>query len=186
MLIVVMSVALFGLYGCRGNKTKESFTNNLGMVFVYIEPGTFMMGSPESEAGRYSNELHYRVTLTKGFYMLTTEVTQGQRKAVMGSNPSHFSSCGDNCPVETVSWNQVQEFIRELNQREGGTRYRLPTEAAGAATPGFVGRRTARTRRTTATAFWASAWPLPQFGEVHSGSLPSRGVRAWAGSMQKF
>jgi len=61
--------------------------------------------------------------------MQTTPVTQGQWKAVMGSNPSHFANCGDNCPVENISWNMAQEFIRKLNQREGTNKYRLPTEA---------------------------------------------------------
>ncbi len=56
------------------------------------------------------------------------EVTQGQWKKVMGSNPSRFNSCGDNCPVEWVSWNDAQQFIQRLNQ-QSGTKYRLPTEA---------------------------------------------------------
>jgi formylglycine-generating enzyme required for sulfatase activity len=61
--------------------------------------------------------------------MQTTEVTQGQWKAVMGSNPSYFKSCGDDCPVEQVSFEDVQEFIQRLNQKEGTNKYRLPTEA---------------------------------------------------------
>ena len=98
------------------------------MVFVPIQPGTFMMGSPSSESGRDSDETQHEVTLTQGFYMQTTEVTQGQWKAVMGSNPSYFPNCGDNCPVEKVSWNDVQSFITKMNERGEGT-YRLPTEA---------------------------------------------------------
>ena len=109
-------------------QAKQSFTNDLGMTFVYIPPDTFMMGSPEDEPGRYSNEKQHKVTLTKGFYLQTTEVTQGQWKAVMGGNPSYFKNCGDDCPVEKVSWKDVQAFIEKLNQREGKT-YRLPTEA---------------------------------------------------------
>ncbi len=97
--------------------------------FAYIPPGTFMMGSPSSEPKRDSDETQHRVTLTKGFYMQTTEITQGQWKAVMGGNPSHFKSCGDHCPVESVFWNDCQEFIRKLNQLAGTNRYRLPTEA---------------------------------------------------------
>ncbi|WP_207691606.1 SUMF1/EgtB/PvdO family nonheme iron enzyme [Desulfonema limicola] len=109
--------------------TSDELTNSLGMKFVYIEPGSFMMGSPENEPGRDSDETRHRVTLTKGFYMQTTEVTQGQWRAVMGSSPSYFKNCGDNCPVETVSWEYVQEFIKKLNRKEGIDKYRLPTEA---------------------------------------------------------
>ncbi len=103
-------------------------TNGLGMTFSLIPAGTFMMGSPEDEPGRDSDETRHQVTLTQPFYLQTTEVTQGQWEAVMGSNPSSFSSCGDDCPVEKVSWNDVQDFITEMNKRGEG-RYRLPTEA---------------------------------------------------------
>jgi len=60
--------------------------------------------------------------------MQTTEVTQGQWKAVMGNNPSYFKACGENCPVEQVSWYDSQEFIKKINQMGEGY-YRLPTEA---------------------------------------------------------
>jgi len=106
----------------------SKMSNSLGMEFVYLKPGTFMMGSPSNEPGRYKNEIRHRVTLTRGFHIQTTEVTQGQWKAVMGNNPSYFKNCGDRCPVEKVSWDDVQEFIAKLNRR-GGERYRLPTEA---------------------------------------------------------
>ena len=104
-------------------------TNRFAMKFVYIESGTFMMGSPSNEPGRDDDERQHRVTLTRGFHMQTTEVTQGQWKAVMGGNPSYFKSCGDDCPVEQVSFKDVQEFIQRLNQKEGTNKYRLPTEA---------------------------------------------------------
>ncbi|MFH1885413.1 MAG: formylglycine-generating enzyme family protein [Pseudomonadota bacterium] len=106
----------------------SSFTNSLGMKFVWCPPGTYMMGSPSSEPGRYDNETQHQVTLTRGFHMQTTEVTQGQWNKVMGSNPSHFEDCGADCPVEKVSWDDAQEFIKKLNRMEGKT-YRLPTEA---------------------------------------------------------
>ncbi|MCP4345183.1 MAG: SUMF1/EgtB/PvdO family nonheme iron enzyme [Desulfobacterales bacterium] len=106
----------------------EKFTNSMGMEFVLIHPGTFMIGSPEDEPGRSVVETRHQVTLTRGFYMQTTEVTQGQWKAVMGYNRSHFRS-GDNYPAEKVSWNDIQKFIRRLYQKEGGATYRLPTEA---------------------------------------------------------
>jgi len=124
----------------------KTFTNSIGMTFVLIPAGSFMMGSPSSEPGRVSDETQHQVTLTKSFYMQTTEVTQGQWKAVMGTmtikqgclfpvqvqvpnNPSLYKNCGDDCPVENVSWNDCKEFIRKLNQKEGINKYRLPTEA---------------------------------------------------------
>jgi len=108
---------------------KEQIIKSLGMTFVYISQGSFMMGSPTDELGRWDNEIQHQVTLTKGYFMQTTEVTQGQWKAVMGSNPSYFQNCGNDCPVEQVSWNDVQEFIELLNQKESTNKYRLPTEA---------------------------------------------------------
>jgi len=69
------------------------------------------------------------VTLSEGFYIQTTEVTQGQWSDLMGGNPSFFSGCGEDCPVEQVSWDDAQQFIWRLNQLEGADRYRLPTEA---------------------------------------------------------
>lgn len=114
---------------------------SLESPFVYIAPGTFPMGSPEYETGRSDDEIMHEVTLTKGFYMLKTPVTQRQWQAVMGNNPSSFMAGGDNCPVENVSWNECQEFIKRLNAGEDGI-YRLPTEAeweyacrAGSSTP---------------------------------------------------
>jgi formylglycine-generating enzyme required for sulfatase activity len=109
-------------------KGKE-ITNFIGMRFVFIKPGSFMMGSPEKEAGRLNNEVQHKVTLTKGFFIQETEVTQGQWKKVMGNNPSIFKDCGDDCPVENVSWNDAKAFITKLNQMEGKAMYRLPTEA---------------------------------------------------------
>jgi len=115
----------------KGNKFK-SITNSIGMTFSYIPPGTFMMGSPQDELGRDSRgfgEGQHEVTLTKGYFMQTTEITQGQWKAVMGNNPSLFNNCGDNCPAENFHWDDVQDFINALNQKEKTTKYRLPTEA---------------------------------------------------------
>lgn len=107
---------------------QETFTNSLDMTFKKIPAGTFTMGSPADELERYSNETQHQVTLTQSFYMQTTEVTQGQWIAVMGSNPSYFPNCGDDCPVEYVSWDDIQLFITALNQQTGQS-YRLPTEA---------------------------------------------------------
>jgi formylglycine-generating enzyme required for sulfatase activity len=109
-------------------KPESTIANSFGMEFVYIEPGTFMMGSPADEPGHFPHETLHQVTLTQGYYMQITEVTQSQWKAVMGKNPSLFLDCGDDCPVEGVSWLDAQDFIEELNATGEGT-YRLPTEA---------------------------------------------------------
>ncbi|WP_035277333.1 formylglycine-generating enzyme family protein [Desulforegula conservatrix] len=97
------------------------------MMFAYIPPGEFLMGSPLSEEGRLDVEEQHHVRINKGFYMQTTEVTQGQWKAVMGNNPSEFKGCGDNCPVDNVSWEDANEFIIALNKMKKGI-FRLPTE----------------------------------------------------------
>ncbi len=99
----------------------------VGMEFVRIEPGRFHMGA--SEAGSESDEgpVH-QVTISQPFYLGKYEVTQAQWQAVMGTSPSVWSNCG-NCPVESVSWDDVQGFIDELNSQEGVNKYRLPTEA---------------------------------------------------------
>ena len=110
-------------------KPPSVFTKSLGMEFVLIPKGTFMMGSPPDEPRRDDDETQHEVTISKPFYMQAKEVTQGQWRGVMGSNPSGFKDCGDECPVEIVSWNDVQSFIQKLNEMEGTDAYRLPTEA---------------------------------------------------------
>jgi len=106
----------------------ETFTKTIGMEFVLIPAGAFEMGSPSDEDGGYSNEgpVHH-VKIEKAFHMGRYEVTQKQWRAIMGDNPSHFK--GDDLPVETVSWDDVQEFIKKLNEKEGTDKYRLPSEA---------------------------------------------------------
>ncbi len=103
-------------------------TNSIDMEFVLIPAGEFDMGSPSSEVGRQDNEgpVH-QVTISEPFYMSRCEVTQKQWREVMGSDPSYNK--GDDLPVEKVSWNDVQEFITKLNEREGSVKYRLPSEA---------------------------------------------------------
>ena len=93
----------------------QSFTNKLGMRFVLIPKGVFIMGSPKSEPGRNWNEKQHRVVISKNFYMQDSEVTQGQWEKLVGFNPSAFSDLGKNYPVDTVSWNEAVEFIQLLN-----------------------------------------------------------------------
>ncbi len=125
-----------------------SFTvNGVSFRMIKIPAGEFMMGSPSNERDRNSDETQHRVRIGKDYRLGETEVTQGLWKAVMGGNPSHFSSCGDDCPVERVSWDDCQDFLRRLNGMVSGVRFRLPTEAeweyavrAGTTTPFNTGR----------------------------------------------
>jgi len=108
----------------------DEFTENLNgvnLVMKRVPGGEFLMGSPDNENGRSSNESpQHRVTVPS-FYIGKTEVTQAQWKAVMGGkNPSNFK--GDDLPVETISWNDAKEFCKKLSQMTGKT-YRLPSEA---------------------------------------------------------
>lgn len=107
----------------------KPFTNSIGLAFVKIPAGAFLMGSPPGEAGQSGYESpQHKVTLTRPFYLQTTEVTQDQWKRVMGTSPAQFNGCG-SCPVESVSWDDAQEFIRRINILEKTNKYRLPTEA---------------------------------------------------------
>ena len=99
-----------------------------GMEFVWVPAGEFRMGSTGRFAGSDESPVT-RVRISRGFWLGKYEVTQRQWQAVMRRNPSHFRNCGRDCPVERVSWNEVQSFIGRLNARSGGRRYRLPTEA---------------------------------------------------------
>ncbi|MFN0016570.1 MAG: SUMF1/EgtB/PvdO family nonheme iron enzyme, partial [Saprospiraceae bacterium] len=96
---------------------------------VFVEGGTFWMGSEDDDPDAYVDEKPaHRVTL-HDFYIGKYEVTQAQWRAVMGSDPRELYNKGcDECPVEGISWNEVQEFLKELNTLTGKT-YRLPTEA---------------------------------------------------------
>ncbi len=102
---------------------KDSVT---GMEFVLVKGGCFQMGDTFGDGEKDERPVH-EVCLDD-FYMGKYEVTQGQWKLVMGSNPSTFNNCGSNCPVEYICPNDVQEFISQLNLRSG-KRFRLPTEA---------------------------------------------------------
>jgi formylglycine-generating enzyme required for sulfatase activity len=106
--------------------------DGIGIEFVWIPPGTFLMGSPSSEAGRRANEgpVH-EVTISKGFWMGKYEVTKAQWEAVMGTTPwaeeySVFDA--PDSPAVYISWNDAQAFVSALNDLTGMA-YRLPTEA---------------------------------------------------------
>ena len=101
--------------------------DGISIEMVKVEAGTFMMGATSEMKDPYDDEKPvHQVILTNDYYMGKYEVTQALWEAVMGSNPSIFE--GDNLPVETVSWNDCQEFISKLNSMTG-RKFRLPTEA---------------------------------------------------------
>ena len=100
-------------------KTIETTTNSIGMKLVLIPAGEFMMGSPESEEDRDSDEKQHRVHITRPFYLGVYEVTQAQYERVIGKNPSCFT--GAMQPVERVTWDDAVEFCRKLSAQDGRT-----------------------------------------------------------------
>ena len=117
MIVVLIIASSFVTHAAAQDRRFTSPT--IAAEFALIPGGTFLMG----------DAVLHQVVISKPYYMQATEVTQGQWKKIMGSNPSMFNTCGDDCPVENISWVDVQEFIRRLNQKEGTNKYRLPTEA---------------------------------------------------------
>ena len=112
--------------------TKASYSNGTLTVngikynMVWVEGGTFRMGATSEQGSEISDEKPVHSVTLSGYYIGKTEVTQALWQAVMGSNPSYFE--GDDLPVEQVSWDDCQEFIRKLNSLTGQN-FRLPTEA---------------------------------------------------------
>jgi len=114
-------------------------SNSIGMRFVRIPRGTFLMGSPLGEIGRGNDEQQHEVRLSRDFYFGIHTVTQMQYEKVIGKNPSHFQGLkvkyvdSSNHPVDSVSYRDAEEFCRRLSElpeeQVAGRRYRLPTEA---------------------------------------------------------
>jgi formylglycine-generating enzyme required for sulfatase activity/serine/threonine protein kinase len=118
----------------------ESFTNSQGMRMLKLDGGTFRMGSPAAEAGRDANEgPAHSVTVTGPLFVSATEVTNAQFSAVHGTSPGRSArlvSRSSGLPVESVTWDEANDFCRKLTEREKGQpwarkgwAYRLPTEA---------------------------------------------------------
>ena len=131
----LLLLMLLIVVGCddspQTQQAAESITNTLDMMFNKIPAGTFTMGSPETEEGRQDDEHQHQVTITKPFYMQTTEVTQGQWKALMATEPWKGKSVvkeGPDYPAVYVSWDDAVAYCKILSEKEG-KRYRLPTEA---------------------------------------------------------
>ena len=124
----------------QGDILTNTLATDVDLEMLYVEPGTFTMGSPYTEAGRGNGEIPHDVTLTKGFYLGKYEVTQAQYEAVMTGNTDGLSATPSNWPnnpnrpVEKASWNDAQIFLSRLNAQQSanipdGWSYVLPTEA---------------------------------------------------------
>jgi len=113
-----------------GQSAEQTYRNTMGMEFILIPAGNFMMGSPESEKGRDGGggEKQHEVILTKSIYMQTTEVTVEQWESIMGKRLIGWRKGKKDHPITRVSWKDCQKFIKKLNARGEGV-YRLPTEA---------------------------------------------------------
>ncbi|GFO96093.1 serine/threonine kinase [groundwater metagenome] len=118
------------LFGKRKRALSTSYhdrydlINTIGMGFVLIPAGKFMMGSKEFNC---TKPVH-KVTISGPFYLGIYPVTQSEWEEVMGTNPSRFQDAS-NLPVEKVGWDDVQDFVKRLNEKESVKKYRLPTEA---------------------------------------------------------
>jgi formylglycine-generating enzyme required for sulfatase activity len=110
-----------------GSSSGSTYTDpTTGMEFVFVKGGCYQMGDTFGDGYEFEKPVHE--VCVGDFYIGKYEVTQGQWRKVMGSNPSHFTGCGDNCPVEHVSWDDSQNFLGKLSEK-GGKGYRLPSEA---------------------------------------------------------
>jgi formylglycine-generating enzyme len=147
-----------------------------GMTFVELPAGRFTMGSAASEAGRNADEALHDVTITRPFMLARYEVTQQEWRTVMGTAPSTFTGCGPRCPVESVTYEEVQQLIKRLNDKAGPLRYRLPTEAEWeyACRAGTTGPFSTGEALTTAQANYNGKFPygLTPQGEYRQRPVP--------------
>jgi sulfatase modifying factor 1 len=131
LLLLMLLIAVWCEDSTHGEQPAKSITNTIGMKFNKIPAGTFLMGSPETEKGRFGEEHQHTVMISRAFYMQTTEVTQSQWKSVMGTEPWKGKPTvkeGPNNAATYVSWNDAVAYCKKLSEKEGKT-YRLPTEA---------------------------------------------------------
>jgi formylglycine-generating enzyme required for sulfatase activity len=123
-------LCLLALNACEMRNEGDTLPRSTegGIEMFLVPAGEFLMGSPDGESGREAPEVLHRVRLTRPFYLGVTEVTQKQWRTVMNANPSHFTACGDDCPVERVSFHDIDAFLSKLNASTRAS-FRLPTEA---------------------------------------------------------
>ena len=117
ILVLLVTIAVPGV---------ASFAAMPNIEMVFVKGGCYQMGDTFGDGA--SDEKPVHKVCVNDFYLGTFDVTQAQWQAVMGKNPSNFSACGPDCPVESVSWNDAQDFIKALSELTG-KKYRLPYEA---------------------------------------------------------
>lgn len=134
MRVLIAAVLLSASAGYANQEITVELPGGATMEMVWIEPGTFTMGSPSSESGRDLDEgPQHEVSISSGFYLGAYEVTQGQWELVMETTPwagEKFVESNALHPAVYVTWHDVQSFIQQLNAAAGDSLYRLPTEAA--------------------------------------------------------
>jgi len=149
-------------------KVPVAFENSIRMRFVLIPSGTFAMGSPADELGRDDTETLHQVTLTRPYYLQTTEVTNRQFRQFRpdhdsyGTPPAHSSLNGDEQPVVHVSWADAVAYVAWLNVKEPEKGYRLPTEAEWERA----------CRAGTSTAFWWGNWISSEMANYFQNETP--------------
>jgi formylglycine-generating enzyme required for sulfatase activity len=137
LALALTTIPLLSADSLAPNKQSNQIIPDLKLELIWVNPGSFTMGSPSDEEFRNKAEgPQTQVTLTKGFWLGKTEVTQAQYEAITGENPSTFKNIGKDAPVERVSWIDATAFCEKLTQREraanrlpDGYAYTLPTEA---------------------------------------------------------
>jgi len=156
-----------------------------GITLVEVPAGRFTMGTPSSEAGRNEDEMVHDVELTRSFLLGRFEVTQQEWRTVMGNAPSHFAACGSRCPVENVSFDEVQQFMARLNARTTTAsgqavrlRFRLPSEAEWeyACRANTTGPFSTGENVTTAQANYNGTFPYPPAGKAAAGDFRKQPV----------
>ena len=179
IIIIILSVFVFLLkYILPIDNNRFIFLDMPQTEMVFVQGGTFTMGCTDEQGSDCDDNEKpaHQVTLSD-YYIGKYEVTQGLWKKVMGNNPSRFTNCGDDCPVENVSWDDCQEFISKLNQLTG-KRFRLPTEAEWeyAARGGRdVARNVQQTKYAGSNALGEVAWNDENSDVNYSGGYEYKG-----------
>ena len=123
VLFFALSFHLFALIACARGELVEQGADKDGdggelFSFVRIEPGTFSMGSAVGELGRYEDEEARTTSITRPFLLQSTEITQSQWRSVARADPAYFSTCGDDCPVDSVNFWDALAFLNHISSAD--------------------------------------------------------------------